>query len=311
MGLLVKGKWYDKWYDAKATNGQFVRKVSQFRSWVTKDGSPGPSGNGGFKAQPGRYHLYLSLACPWAHRTLIFRKLKGLENIISISIVHYLMGSKGWTFDESEGTIPDINGKSKYLYEVYLKSSSNYSGRVTVPVLWDKETNQIVSNESSEIIRMFNSAFNDVGAFKGDYYPIELREKIDDLNEKIYEAVNNGVYKAGFATSQKAYEEAVIPLFKTLDELETMLEGRQFLVSDQITETDWRLFTTLIRFDPVYFGHFKCNIKRIADYKNLSRYLKDLYEIPGVKETVNLDHIKKHYYMSHESINPSRVVPLG
>ena len=311
MGLLVKGKWYDKWHDTEAANGQFIRKVSQFRSWVTQDGAPGPSGNGGFKAQPGRYHLYLSLACPWAHRTLIFRKLKGLEDIISISIVHYLMGSKGWTFDEAEGTIPDINGKSKYLYEVYLKSSSDYSGRVTVPVLWDKETNQIVSNESSEIIRMFNNAFNDVGAVEGDYYPFDLREKIDDLNEKIYSAVNNGVYKAGFATSQTAYEEAVIPLFKTLDELETMLEGRRFLVSDQITEADWRLFTTLIRFDPVYFGHFKCNIKRIADYKNLSRYLRELYEIPGVKETVNLDHIKKHYYMSHEKINPSRVVPLG
>ena len=311
MGLLVKGKWYDKWYDTEAANGQFIRKVSQFRSWVTQDGAPGPSGNGGFKAQPGRYHLYLSLACPWAHRTLIFRKLKGLEDIISISIVHYLMGSKGWTFDEAEGTIPDINGKSKYLYEVYLKSSSDYSGRVTVPVLWDKETNQIVSNESAEIIRMFNNAFNNVGAFKGDYYPIEVRETIDDLNEKIYEAVNNGVYKAGFATSQTAYEEAVIPLFKSLDELETMLEGRRFLVSDQTTEADWRLFTTLIRFDPVYFGHFKCNIKRIADYKNLSRYLRELYEIPGVKETVNLDHIKKHYYMSHETINPSRVVPLG
>ena len=311
MGLLIDGKWHDNWYDAKSKSGRFVRKASQFRNWITRDGSPGPSGSAGFRAKPGRYHLYVSLACPWAHRTLIFRKLKGLEDIISISIVHYLMGSKGWTFDEAEGTIPDTNGRSKYLYEIYLKSSKDYSGRVTVPILWDKETNQIVSNESSEIIRMFNSAFNEVGAIEGDFYPFELRKKIDHLNEKIYEAVNNGVYKAGFATSQKAYEEAVIPLFEILDELENMLDGSRFLVSNQITEADWRLFTTLIRFDPVYFGHFKCNIKRIADYKNLSRYVKELYEIPGVEETVNLDHIKKHYYMSHETINPSRVVPLG
>ena len=223
MGLLIEGKWYDKWYDTKSTSGKFVRKASQFRNWITQDGSPGSSGKGGFRAQAGRYHLYVSLACPWAHRTLIFRKLKGLEDIISISVVHYLMGSKGWTFDEAEGTIPDINGKSKYLYEVYLKSSSNYSGRVTVPVLWDKETNQIVSNESSEIIRMFNSAFNKVGAIEGDYYPTELQEQIDNLNIKIYDTVNNGVYKAGFATTQQAYEDAVIPLFKTLDELSVLV----------------------------------------------------------------------------------------
>ena len=311
MGLLIEGKWYDKWYDTKSTSGKFVRKASQFRNWITQDGSPGSSGKGGFRAQAGRYHLYVSLACPWAHRTLIFRKLKGLEDIISISVVHYLMGSNGWNFDKAEGVIPDGINNSKYLYEVYLKSSKDYSGRVTVPVLWDKETNQIVSNESSEIIRMFNSAFNKVGAIEGDYYPTELQEQIDNLNIKIYDTVNNGVYKAGFATTQQAYEDAVIPLFKTLDELEIILSDQRFLVSDQITEADWRLFTTLIRFDPVYFCHFKCNIKRMADYKNLSRYLKELYEIPGVKETVNLDHIKKHYYMSHETLNPSRIVPLG
>ena len=311
MGLLIEGKWYDKWYDTKSTGGKFVRKASQFRNWITQDGSPGSSGKGGFRAQAGRYHLYVSLACPWAHRTLIFRKLKGLEDIISISVAHYLMDSNGWNFDKTEGVIPDGINNSKYLYEVYLKSSKDYSGRVTVPVLWDKETNQIVSNESSEIIRMFNSAFNKVGAIEGDYYPTELQEQIDNLNIKIYDTVNNGVYKAGFATTQQAYEDAVIPLFKTLDELEIILSDQRFLVSDQITEADWRLFTTLIRFDPVYFCHFKCNIKRMADYKNLSRYLKELYEIPGVKETVNLDHIKKHYYMSHETLNPSRIVPLG
>ena len=311
MGLLIEGKWYDKWYDTKSTSGKFVRKASQFRNWITQDGSPGSSGKGGFRAQAGRYHLYVSLACPWAHRTLIFRKLKGLEDIISISVAHYLMDSNGWNFDKTEGVIPDGINNSKYLYEVYLKSSKDYSGRVTVPVLWDKETNQIVSNESSEIIRMFNSAFNKVGAIEGDYYPTELQEQIDNLNIKIYDTVNNGVYKAGFATTQQAYEDAVIPLFKTLDELEIILSDQRFLVSDQITEADWRLFTTLIRFDPVYFCHFKCNIKRMADYKNLSRYLKELYEIPGVKETVNLDHIKKHYYMSHETLNPSRIVPLG
>ena len=311
MGLLIEGKWYDKWYDTKSTGGKFVRKASQFRNWITQDGCPGSSGKGGFRAQAGRYHLYVSLACPWAHRTLIFRKLKGLEDIISISVAHYLMDSNGWNFDKTEGVIPDGINNSKYLYEVYLKSSKDYSGRVTVPVLWDKETNQIVSNESSEIIRMFNSAFNKVGAIEGDYYPTELQEQIDNLNIKIYDTVNNGVYKAGFATTQQAYEDAVIPLFKTLDELEIILSDQRFLVSDQITEADWRLFTTLIRFDPVYFCHFKCNIKRMADYKNLSRYLKELYEIPGVKETVNLDHIKKHYYMSHETLNPSRIVPLG
>ena len=311
MGLLIEGKWNDKWYDTKSTSGRFIRKVSQFRNWITQDGSPGSSGKGGFRAQAGRYHLYVSLACPWAHRTLIFRKLKGLEDIISISVVHYLMGSNGWNFNKTEGVIPDSINNSKYLYEVYLKSSKDYSGRVTVPVLWDKETNQIVSNESSEIIRMLNSAFNKVGAIEGDYYPTEMQEQIDNLNIKIYDTVNNGVYKAGFATTQQAYEDAVIPLFKTLDELEIILSDQRFLVANQLTEADWRLFTTLIRFDPVYFCHFKCNIKRMADYKNLSRYLKELYEIRGVKETVNLDHIKKHYYMSHETLNPSRIVPLG
>ena len=311
MGLLVNGKWEDRWYDTKETEGHFVRKAAQFRNWVTADGSPGPDGRGGFKAEAGRYHLYVSLACPWANRTLIFRHLKGLEDMIDISVVHWLMGEQGWTFEPGEGVIGDPIHHAHYMHQVYTGADPEYSGRVTVPVLWDKQTNTIVSNESSEIIRMFNSAFDEVGAKPGDYYPENLREEIDLINARIYSNVNNGVYKAGFATSQSAYEEAVIPLFETLDWLEERLGKGRYLMGDRLTEADWRLFTTLIRFDPVYVGHFKCNIRRLVDYPHLSAYTRDLYQHQGVAETVNMRHIKHHYYESHGTINPSGVVPVG
>jgi len=274
-------------------------------------GSAGPSGDGGFKAEPGRYHLYVSLACPWAHRTLIFRALKGLEDMISVSVVHWLMAENGWTFQAGDGVVEDSINNAQYMHQVYTAAMPDYSGRVTVPVLWDKHNNTIVSNESPEIIRMFNSAFDDVGAKTVDYYPQALRAEIDDLNERIYESVNNGVYKSGFATTQEAYEEALHPLFETLDWLDDRLSAQRYLTGSSITEADWRLFTTLVRFDPVYVGHFKCNIKRIVDYPNLSGYVRDLYQQPGVSDTVNMKHIKHHYYASHESINPSRVVPVG
>ena len=311
MGLLQNGKWVDKWYDTKSNGGHFVRKAPQFRSWVSADGAAGPSGDSGFKAEPGRYHLYVSLACPWAHRTLIFRALKGLEQMISISVVHWYMAEDGWTFDVGDGVVPDTVNAVTLMHEIYTKAMPDYSGRVTVPVLWDKQTKTIVSNESSEIIRMFNTAFDAVGAKVGDYYPPDLRSEIDSLNERIYTTVNNGVYRCGFATTQEAYEQAITPLFDTLDWLEDRLRAKRYLTGDQITEADWRLFTTLIRFDVVYVGHFKCNIRRIADYPNLSEYLRDLYQQPGIAKTVNLEHIKKHYYESHETINPSRVVPKG
>ena len=311
MGLLQNGKWVDQWYDTKSNGGHFVRKAPQFRSWVGADGAAGPSGDSGFKAEPGRYHLYVSLACPWAHRTLIFRALKGLEQMISISVVHWYMAEDGWTFDVGDGVVPDTVNAVTLMHEIYTKAMPDYSGRVTVPVLWDKQTKTIVSNESPEIIRMFNSAFDAVGAKVGDYYPPDLRSEIDSLNERIYTTVNNGVYRCGFATTQEAYEQAITPLFDTLDWLEDRLRAKRYLTGDQITEADWRLFTTLIRFDVVYVGHFKCNIRRIADYPNLSEYLRDLYQQPGIAKTVNLEHIKKHYYESHETINPSRVVPKG
>lgn len=311
MGLLQEGKWVDQWYDTKSTNGRFVRKAPQFRNWVTADGAAGPSGKGGFKAEPGRYHLYVSLACPWAHRTLIVRALKGLEKMISVSVVHWYMAENGWTFDVGDGVVPDTVNGAQFLHQVYTKAKPDYSGRVTVPVLWDKHTKTIVSNESPEIIRMFNAAFDEVGAVQGDYYPEHLRSEIDALNDRIYTTVNNGVYRCGFATTQAAYEEAITPLFDTLDWLEDILSRKRYLTGGQITEADWRLFTTLIRFDPVYVGHFKCNIRRIADYPNLSNYLRDLYQQPGIAKTVNMEHIKRHYYESHTSINPSRVVPLG
>jgi len=311
MGLLVDGVWQDQWYDTKSSGGRFIRQESQFRNWITPDGSAGPSGKGGFNAEADRYHLYVCYACPWAHRTLIFRALKGLERFIPISAVNWFMGSEGWTFAPGPGVIPDpVNGATR-LYEVYTRANPSYSGRVVVPVLWDKQRETIVSNESSEIIRMFNSAFDGIGATPGDYYPDALRSEINALNAEIYDRVNNGVYKAGFATSQSAYEEAVRPLFETLDKLEARLAKHRYLCGEQITEADWRLFTTLLRFDPVYVGHFKCNIRRIADYPNLWGFTRELYQWPGVKETVNFQHIKGHYYESHKTINPTGIVPVG
>jgi len=311
LGLLQEGVWVDKWYETRSSGGRFVRNASQFRNWVTKDGAPGSSGSGGFAAESGRYHLYVSLACPWAHRTLIFRKLKGLEDMISLSVVHWYMGSDGWTFQQGEGVVADsVNGTSM-LRDVYVRVDPRYSGRVTVPVLWDKKTQTAVSNESSEIIRMFNSAFDGVGATPGDFWPLSLRDEIDVVNDRVYKTVNNGVYKSGFSTSQSAYEEAVVPLFETLDWLEERLSSQRYLVGNRLTEADWRLFATLIRFDSVYVGHFKCNIRRLADYPNLSAYVRDLYQVPGVAETVSMEHIKRHYYESHDQLNPSGVVPVG
>ena len=311
MGLLFNGKWVDRWYDTAGHEGHFVRKAAQFRNWITADGSPGPSGRGGFEAEAGRYHLYVSLACPWANRALIFRHLKGLEDLIGLSVVHWYMGEEGWTFEPGEGVIPDPIHGAHFLHEIYTRADPEYSGRVTVPLLWDRKTNTIVSNESSEIIRMLNTAFDGLGAHEGDYYPEELRDEIDAINARIYSNVNNGVYKAGFASTQSAYEEAVVPLFETLDWLEKRLSKGRYLVGGQLTEADWRLFTTLARFDPVYVGHFKCNIRRLVDYPHLSAYTRELYQHKGVSDTINMHHIKHHYYESHAAINPSGVVPVG
>ena len=305
MGLLVDGVWQDRWYDTAKSGGRFVRQDSAFRGWVTADGSSG------FPAEPGRYHLYVSYACPWAHRTLIFRALKKLEDAISLSVVDPYMGAQGWWFGDSPGTIPDtVNGRT-YLHEVYTCADPHYSGRVTVPVLWDKLAGTIVSNESSEIIRMFNSAFDAWGDASLDFCPEPLREEIDAVNAVVYENVNNGVYRCGFATSQEAYEEAFDALFSTLDDLDARLARQRYLVGDRITEADWRLFTTLVRFDPVYHGHFKCNRQRLRDYPNLWNYILDLYQVPGVAATVDLTHIKRHYYASHRTINPTGIVPKG
>jgi glutathionyl-hydroquinone reductase len=311
MGDLLKGQWRAEGDFPLDQTGRFVRPEAPFRDWVTSSGEPGPSGVGGFNAEPGRYHLIVSLACPWAHRTLIFRRLKGLEDMISLSVVHWLLGERGWTFEEGRGVIPDPIFGAKRLGEFYLKARPDYSGRVTVPVLWDKKTSAIVNNESSEIIRMFNSAFDAVGALEGDYYPSALRSEIDTLNARIYATVNNGVYRAGFATTQEAYEEAFRALFETLDFLEARLSGQRFLFGERLTEADWRLFTTLIRFDAVYFGHFKCNLRQIRAYPALQRYLGELYHWPKVAETVDFFHIKHHYYASHLRINPTGIVPLG
>ncbi|MEX2495441.1 MAG: glutathione S-transferase family protein [Woeseia sp.] len=312
MGRLVEGKWVDQWYNTDKTEGRFVRSRSAFHHWVTLDGSAGPSGDSGFRAEAGRYHLYVSLACPWAHRTLIFRKLKNLEDKISLSVVHWLMLDRGWTFDEGEGVVPDPFNHAAALYEVYTAANPSYSGRVTVPVLWDRKSETIVNNESAEIIRMLNSAFDGLeGVTQLDFYPEELRPEIDALNERIYTAVNNGVYRCGFATTQEAYEEAVWPLFETLDWLDERLGQRRYLTGDSITEADWRLFTTLLRFDSVYYSHFKANCRRILDYRNLWPYLRDLYQQPGVAGTVNFRHIKGHYYGSHKTINPTGIVPVG
>jgi putative glutathione S-transferase len=311
MGLLVDGQWHDAWYETASTGGRFVRKDSAFRNFVTPDGGAGPSGTGGFKAEAGRYHLYVSLACPWAHRTLIVRALKGLEGMISLSVVNWLMRENGWTFADGPGVVADGINHAQFLHQVYTTADPRYSGRVTVPVLWDKERRTIVNNESSEILRMLNSAFDGIGAESGDYYPTALRDEIDTINARVYDTLNNGVYKAGFATSQSAYEEAVGPLFATLDWLEQRLASRRFLLGDALTEADIRLFTTLIRFDAVYVGHFKCNLRRIADYPHLSAYVRDLYQWPRIAATVNFEHIKRHYYESHRTINPTGIVPAG
>ncbi|MDR4126972.1 glutathione S-transferase C-terminal domain-containing protein [Yanghanlia caeni] len=311
MGLLVDGVWHDTWYDTKSTGGRFVRSDAQFRNWITPDGAPGPSGEGGFKAERGRYHLYVSLACPWANRTLIFRALKGLEDHIGVSVVNPYMGKNGWTFEPAPGVVADPVANAQFLYEVYLRAQPGYSGRVTVPVLWDLERNVIVNNESAEIIRMLNSAFDQVGARPGDYAPAALLPRIDAMNARVYDAVNNGVYKAGFATEQSVYENEVAGVFACLDELDALLARQRYLVGDQVTEADWRLFTTLIRFDAVYHGHFKCNLRRLVDYEHLWDYTRELYQFPGVADTVNFDHIKQHYYRSHHSINPNGIVPSG
>jgi putative glutathione S-transferase len=308
MGLLVEGTWQDQWYDTKKSGGAFVRQDAKFRNWVTADGTPGPSGIGGFAAEAGRYHLYISLACPWAHRTLIFRKLKGLEDLIGVSVVDPLMLSEGWVFSDAH---PDHLFGSSHFYNIYQKADAGFTGRVTVPVLWDKHQGTIASNESSEIIRMFNSAFDRISGNDLDFYPEPLRVEIDEINGPIYHNINNGVYKCGFATTQAAYEEAFGKLFETLDKVEDRLSAQRYLVGERLTEADWRLFTTLVRFDAVYVGHFKCNKRRIADYPALSGYLRELYQMPGIRETVEIDHIKQHYYYSHESINPTRIVPIG
>jgi putative glutathione S-transferase len=311
MGLLVEGRWVDQWYDTKASGGRFVRASSPFRNWITPDGAPGPSGEGGFAAEPGRYRLYVSYACPWAHRTLIYRAIKGLADMIPLSVVHWLMLGDGWTFAEGPGVIPDPEVGAAFLHQIYTAAKPDHTGRVTVPVLWDRQRRTIVSNESSEIIRMFNSAFDGTGAAAGDFYPEALRAEIDAVNARVYETVNNGVYRAGFATTQAAYEEAIGPLFGTLDWLDARLSDRRFLMGDRPTEADWRLLTTLLRFDLVYVGHFKCNRRRIVDYPNLWPYTRDLYQWPGVAATFDRDHAKRHYYQSHLTINPTGIVPVG
>jgi putative glutathione S-transferase len=311
MGLLIEGVWHDQFYDTAKTGGRFERDAAKFRNFVTADGNPGPTGSGGFKAEAGRYHLYAAYFCPWAHRTLIFRELKGLQPLVSVSITHWLMRENGITFAEGPGVVPDPNKNAHYLYEIYRAAAPDYTGRVTVPVLWDKQQQTIVSNESSEIIRMFNSAFDALGAAPGDFYPVHLREDIDALNARIYATINNDVYRAGFATTQAAYEEAIGPLFESLDFLEQRLAKSRYLFGDQITEADIRLLTTLLRFDIVYVGHFKCNIRRIVDYPNLLGFVRDLYQTGPIASTFRPDHIKNHYYQSHLQINPTGIVPVG
>ncbi|MFC6639451.1 glutathione S-transferase family protein [Sulfitobacter sp. JBTF-M27] len=312
MGLLVDGEWQDKWYDTKSTGGKFDRSAAKFRNWVTADGSAGPSGKGGFKAESGRYHLYVSYACPWAHRTLIFRQIKGLADHITFSVVHPDMLGDGWSFDDSfDGATGDTLFGLPFARDIYTKADPVFTGRVTVPILWDKAQNTIVSNESSEIIRMLNSAFDGLTGNTEDFWPEDFREAIEPVNERIYDTFNNGVYRAGFATTQEAYDEAVGPLFDTLDWLEDCLSENRYLMGDRITDADWRLFPTLIRFDPVYHLHFKCNRKRIVDYPNLWSYTRELYQWPGVADTVNMDHIVRHYHYSHDSINPNRIIPIN
>ncbi|WP_341233766.1 glutathione S-transferase family protein [uncultured Sulfitobacter sp.] len=312
MGLLVDGVWKDQWYDTKSSGGKFERSAAKFRNWVTADGSAGPSGDGGFKAESGRYHLYVSYACPWAHRALIFRALKGLEEHISLSAVHPDMLGDGWTFaTDFPGATGDTLFDYPYARDIYTRADPKFSGRVTVPILWDKVNETIVSNESSEIIRMFNSAFDAITGNTTDYWPEHLRDDIEAVNSRVYDTVNNGVYKCGFATTQTAYDEAVHPLFDSLDWIEGILTNNRYLVGDTLTEADWRLFTTLVRFDNVYHLHFKCNRRRIIDYPNLWAYTRELYQMQGVAETVKMDHIVRHYHYSHETINPNRIIPIN
>jgi putative glutathione S-transferase len=310
MGLLIDGVWQE--HEPEATkDGHFERRDTSFRNWVTPDARPGPTGQDGFRAMAGRYQLYVSLACPWAHRTLIMRTLKGLHDIIPISVTHWLMGDHGWSFAAGEGVIADPLYNSRYLYELYARADDQYSGRATVPILWDQHTQTVVNNESADIIRMLGSAFDHVGAKPGDYYPQPLRAEIDAVNRRVYDTLNNGVYKAGFAATQAAYEAAVGPLFDTLDWLEDRLSRARYLCGDAMTEADIRLFTTLVRFDVVYHGHFKCNIRRVVDYRHLWAYTRDIYQLPGIAATVDFTHIKRHYYMSHRRINPTGIVPVG
>jgi glutathionyl-hydroquinone reductase len=311
MGMLIDGAWFDGDVRTLDEAGRLQRPASRFRNWVTPDGAPGPSGEGGFKAEAGRYHLIIARACPWAHRTMIFREIKGLQKLISVSVTHWLMAENGWTFAPGPGVTADPIMGAHYLYEIYAAADPAYSGRVTVPVLWDKQRRTIVSNESAEIIRMLNQAFDGVGAAPGDYYPAELRSEIDALNDRIYPTLNNGVYRAGFAASQAAYDEAVGQVFETLDWLEGLLSRRRTLTGDRLTEADWRLFTTLLRFDLVYVGHFKCNLRRLIDYPALWSYTRELFQMPGIRGTVDFDHIKRHYYESHRQINPTGIVPKG
>ncbi len=308
---MIEGVWSDGWVSSKETGGKFQRPESVCRNWVTVDGTPGPSGVGGYKAARGRYHLYVADACPWAHRTILMRRLKGLDDAIGCSVVNDLMGENGWTFDSGGASTGDALFGVRNLYEIYLKSNPEHTGRATVPILWDKETGTIVSNESSEIIRMLNRAFDQVGAAGPDYYPDALRAEIDPLNDGIYDTVNNGVYRCGFATSQEAYDEAARELFDTLDVLEDRLSTRRYLMGDAVTEADWRLFPTMVRFDPVYVGHFKCNLRRLVDYPNLWGYACELYQMAGIADTIRMEYVRGHYYRSHESINPSRIVPIG
>ncbi|XDA99167.1 glutathione S-transferase family protein [Sulfitobacter sp. LCG007] len=311
MGLLVDGVWKDKWYDTSESGGKFERDEAKFRNWVTADGGAGPSGEGGFAAESGRYHLYVSFACPWAHRTLIFRAIKGLEQHIGLSVVHPDMLENGWSFGRDfEGATGDTQFGLPYARDIYTKAKSDFTGRVTVPILWDKTRGTIVSNESAEIIRMFNSAFDGITGNDLDFWPRDLREKIEPVNARIYDTLNNGVYKCGFATTQDAYDEAVHPLFETMDWLEAHLGENRYLMGDRITEADWRLLTTLLRFDKVYYHHFKCNHARLVDYPNLWAYTRELYQVPGVAETTHFDHIVRHYHYSHDTVNPHRIVPI-
>ena len=312
MGLLIDGEWHDKWYDTKESGGRFIREDAQFRNWITPDGRAGATGEAGFKAEAGRYHLFASYACPWVHRVLLFRKLKGLEDFIDVSFVHWLMADKGWTFEKDpDGIVGDTLFGFDFAHQIYTKADPTYTGRVTVPILWDTKTNTIVSNESSEIIRMLNSAFDGITGNTADYWPASLREAIAPVNDRIYDTLNNGVYKCGFATTQAAYDSAITPLFDTLDWLEERLGQSRYLMGEDVTEADWGLFTTLIRFDPVYHLHFKCNRRRIVDYPNLWGYVRELYQWPGVAATVNMAHIVRHYHYSHDSINPHRIIPIN